>query len=69
MGTEKAYVSIGFASKYLDVSIDALRNWDEKGLLVAMRTGGKHRRYRLSDLVAFKAGFLKFMPRCEKKNI
>lgn len=43
-------VSISKASEMLGVSIDTLRQYDEKGVLVAKRTNGKHRRYLLSDI-------------------
>lgn len=43
-------VSISKASEMLGVSIDTLRQYDEKGILVAKRTNGKHRRYLLSDI-------------------
>lgn len=43
-------ISISKASEMLGVSIDTLRQYDEKGVLVAKRTNGKHRRYLLSDI-------------------
>lgn len=43
-------ISISKASEMLGVSIDTLRQYDEKGFLVAKRTNGKHRRYLLSDI-------------------
>ena len=43
-------ISISKASKMLGVSIDTLRQYDEKGVLIAKRTNGKHRRYLLSDI-------------------
>ena len=43
-------VSISKASEMLGVSIDTLRQYDEKGVLIAQRTNGKHRRYLLSDI-------------------
>ncbi|MBW4507170.1 MAG: IS607 family transposase [Scytonematopsis contorta HA4267-MV1] len=45
------YVSIGEAAQIKGVSIDTLRLWEEKGILVAARTEGGHRRYKLSDLL------------------
>lgn len=37
----------------LSVSMDTLRNWDKSGQLTAIRTIGKHRRYKLSDITNF----------------
>jgi excisionase family DNA binding protein len=45
-------VSIGKAAKHLGVHPDTLRNWEEKGKIKPIRTFGKHRRYRLSELEA-----------------
>lgn len=43
-------LSVGKASKILGVHRATLREWDEKGLLEAVRTPGGHRRYRTSDV-------------------
>ena len=43
-------ISIAQASEMLGVSKDTLRTLDEKGILVAKRTNGNHRRYLLSDV-------------------
>lgn len=43
-------ITISEAAKQLGVSIYALREWDKDGKLVAVRTAGKHRRYRQSDI-------------------
>lgn len=43
-------ISISKTADMLGVSIDTLRDWDEKGILIAKRTNGKHRRYLLSDI-------------------
>lgn len=45
------YVSIGEAAQIKGVSIETVRNWEEKGILVPQRTEGGHRRYKLTDLV------------------
>ncbi len=45
------YVSIGEAAQIKGVSIETLRNWEEKAILVPERTEGGHRRYKLTDLV------------------
>ncbi|MBO3462448.1 helix-turn-helix domain-containing protein [Aetokthonos hydrillicola Thurmond2011] len=45
------YVSVGEAAQIKGVSIDTLRIWDDQGILVAERTKGGHRRYKLSDLI------------------
>ena len=38
---------------YLNVSKVTLQRWDNSGKLKAVRTGGGHRRYKLSDLEKF----------------
>jgi putative resolvase len=48
------YVSVGEAAQIKGVSIDTLRLWDDQGILVAERTKGGHRRYKLSDLMDVK---------------
>ena len=45
------YVSIGEAAQIKGVSIDTLRLWEEKEILIPVRTEGGHRRYKLSDLL------------------
>lgn len=47
------YVSIGEAAKSLGVSTQTLRRWDLDGKLVAERTPGGRRRYRVSDVAHF----------------
>lgn len=47
------YVSIGEAAKTLGVSTQTLRRWDIDGKLVAERTPGGRRRYRVSDVAQF----------------
>ena len=51
----RRYVSIGEAAQIKGVSIETLRNWEEKGILVPERTEGGHRRYKLTDLVEVDA--------------
>lgn len=41
------------AMDYLNVSKVTLQRWDNSGKLKAVRTGGGHRRYKLSDLEKF----------------
>lgn len=41
------------AMDYLGVSKITLQRWDNSGKLPAVRTGGGHRRYKLSDLEKF----------------
>ena len=50
----KARASIGRAAAELGVSIDALREYEERGLITPERTPGGHRRYRLEDLAQLK---------------
>jgi len=47
------YVSIGEAAKTLGVSTQTLRRWDIDGKLVAERTPGGRRRYRVTDVATF----------------
>jgi diguanylate cyclase (GGDEF)-like protein/PAS domain S-box-containing protein/excisionase family DNA binding protein len=45
MSTPNSEYSIQEASERLGIPIQKLRRWDEQGVLVALRTGGGHRRY------------------------
>lgn len=47
------YLSIGEAAKRLGVSVQTLRRWDMDGKLVAERTPGGRRRYRVEDVSSF----------------
>lgn len=47
-------VSIGETAELLGVSIKTLRLWDRAGKLSPVRTSGKHRRYRMSDIEKFQ---------------
>lgn len=47
-------LSVQDAAKFLNVSIKTLHRWEEKGTLSPQRTDGNHRRYKLSELEAFK---------------
>jgi excisionase family DNA binding protein len=49
----KNLVTLDQASKMLAVCKVTLRQWDKEGKLVALRTPGGHRRYRLEDLQRF----------------
>ncbi len=44
------YLSIGKAGPLLGVSSSTLRRWEKAGKLIAERTEGKQRRYKLSQL-------------------
>ena len=51
------YLSIGQASKYLNVSIPTLRDWEKKGVIKPIRTIGNQRRYTpqmLDDVIVGK---------------
>ena len=50
-------ISIAQVSEMLGVSKDTLRTLDEKGVLVAKRTNGNHRRYLLSDVEKYLGCF------------
>lgn len=47
-------LTIGETAELLSVGISTLRHWDETGQLVAVRTPGGHRRYRLSAIEQFQ---------------
>ncbi len=47
-------LTIGETADLLGVGISTLRHWDETGQLIAVRTPGGHRRYRLSALERFQ---------------
>lgn len=47
-------LTIGETAELLGVGISTLRHWDETGQLVAVRTPGGHRRYRLSSVERFQ---------------
>lgn len=48
------YISIGKAAKYLGVSINTLRVWEKKEILVPERTPTGHRRYKMSQVDSFE---------------
>lgn len=52
---DKNLLSIDEAARFLGISIDTLRRWDQTGKLIAIRGGGKgsHRFYQKSDLELF----------------
>jgi len=53
--------TISQAAKYLGVSLNTLRRWDESGKLVAInKDGGTHRYYRENDLEIFASDLMKF---------
>lgn len=47
-------ISIKKASDLLGISQKTLRTWDGNGKLIAVRTKGNHRRYKLSDIQKFQ---------------
>jgi excisionase family DNA binding protein len=47
-------LTIGETAELLGVGISTLRHWDETSQLVAVRTPGGHRRYRLSSIERFQ---------------
>src|SRR5690349_18198843 len=48
------HISIGQASRYLGVSIDTIRRWENAGKLTAHRLDGKNRYFLEEDLRRFK---------------
>ena len=51
-------LTIGQVAKQLNVTVKTLRLWDEEGKLVAVRTPGRHRRYRESHIEKFISIFI-----------
>ncbi len=47
---KKELLNIRETAEMLGISTDTLRNWDNEGKLIAIRTAGNHRRYRLEDI-------------------
>jgi len=43
-------VSIGKAANMLGVCEETLRQWDRDGKLIAAKTAGNHRRYKMEDI-------------------
>jgi excisionase family DNA binding protein len=54
-GTEKRWFSASEAARYLDVSVDKVRQLDQSGELPAERTKGGHRRFSRKALDAYLA--------------
>ena len=58
---EEKLLTISQAAKYLGLSQNTLRRWDESGKLVAIKKdGGTHRYYREKDLEIFASDLVKF---------
>lgn len=58
---EEKLLTIGQAAKYLGISLNTLRRWDESGKLIAIKKeGGTHRYYRENDLEIFASDLMKF---------
>jgi len=51
-------IGIREAAELLNLSEKTLRNWDNSGKFVAVKTKGGHRRYRLSDIHSFQGNNL-----------
>ncbi len=49
--TENSLLKVGEAAKFLGVSIDTLRRWEEKGVLTPFRTPGSTRLYTGKQLL------------------
>lgn len=47
-------LTIGETAELLGVGVSTLRHWDETDQLIAVRTPGGHRRYRLSSIEKFQ---------------
>ncbi len=50
----KKLLSIGDAAKLLGVSVDTLRNWEDAGTIIPLRSKGGIRRYTLTQLRTFE---------------
>ena len=49
-GQSKKLIPIGEAAKFLGVSVDTVRRWDERGILHPSRPNGKDRYFSLEEL-------------------
>lgn len=47
-------LTAGEASKLLNIHRETLRRYQEKGYIKAIKTSGGHRRYKESEILAFK---------------
>jgi excisionase family DNA binding protein len=56
MSEEDELLSVSKSGRVLGVSAGTVREWEKAGLLVARRTVGGHRRFRLGDLLALRDG-------------
>lgn len=56
-------VTLRRAAEILDCGTSTLRTWDKNGSLVAVRTPGGQRRYRVEDLEAFQGIVKKMSPK------
>jgi excisionase family DNA binding protein len=52
-GNTRRLLNVGEAATYLGVSAASLRNWSDRGLVLAYRTPGGQRRYARDDLDRF----------------
>lgn len=46
-------LTIKETAEMLKVSLSTLRRWDSEGVLTPVRTSGRHRRYKMSDIKKF----------------
>jgi excisionase family DNA binding protein len=50
-------LTIGDAAKQLGVSVETIRRWSRKGMIVAQQVGtGGHRRFPISEIERLKTG-------------
>ena len=48
-------LTIGQAAKVLGVTLNTLRNWEKRGVLIPYRVGPRQdRRYEMGDILAFR---------------
>ena len=55
MDQTEPQLTIGEASRALNVSVDTLRNWEARGTITATRTGSGQRRFSVAEVDRIKA--------------
>lgn len=48
------YLTPAQAAKYFGVTAKTINRWADDGLIPTVRTSGQHRRYLLSEVLAFR---------------
>jgi len=63
--SQAGLVTIRRAAEILDCGVSTLRTWDRQGKLIAVRTPGGQRRYRIEDIEHFQGINRKTAPKSE----